>query len=246
MRYFLELAYFGKAYHGWQRQPNALSVQEVVEKSLETLLQRNCEIVGAGRTDSGVHARQIFAHFDTEDELNEVFLDRLNSLLPTDIAARSLKKVRSEAHARFDAVARAYQYQIVQHKDVFERETAFYVRKKLDVEKMNEAAKTLLQYRDFKCFSRSRTDVRTFNCEIMEAFFECTSTMLIFHISADRFLRNMVRAVVGTLIEIGNGKREVEEIHEIITSGDRSRAGASAPAHGLFLTAVEYPEKVFS
>ena len=245
MRYFLELAYFGKAYHGWQRQPNAISVQEIVENALSTLLQVHTEIVGAGRTDSGVHAKQIFAHFDTETTLAVNFNFRLNSLLPKDIAAQKLLQVKPEAHARFDALSRSYEYEIVQTKDVFAVDTAFYIKKELDVDKMNRAAAFLTGYSNFKCFSKSRTDVRTYNCKLENAFFEQHQGGLTFHIKADRFLRNMVRAIVGTLIEIGLGKMEVEFIHEVVKSGDRSKAGASVPAHGLFLTAVDYPKNIF-
>ena len=245
MRYFLELAYFGKAYHGWQRQPNALSVQEVVENALFTLFQNPIEVVGAGRTDAGVHARQIFAHFEVEDELQGEFLFRLNCLLPKDVAAKAVKKVTAEAHARFSAVSRSYEYHMVQEKDVFETETAFLVQRELNVQKMNEAAQILLKYKDFKCFSRSRTDVHTYNCELKSARWEVKGKKLIFHITSDRFLRNMVRAIVGTLVEIGLGKMEVEHIHRVVRSGSRSEAGASVPAHGLFLTAVEYPKEIF-
>lgn len=242
----MELAYFGKAYHGWQRQPNALSVQEVVEDSLSTLLQETIEIVGAGRTDSGVHAKQLFAHFDTEKELDQQFVFRLNSLLPKDIAAKDIFQVKSDAHARFDACSRSYEYHLVSTKDVFAIDTAYFVQKELDLEKMNEAAQILLEYRNFKCFSRSRTDVRTYNCTIAEAYWEKEKNILIFHIRADRFLRNMVRAIVGTLLQIGLGKMEVKEIHDIIRSEDRGEAGASVPAHGLFLTRVEYPKSIYS
>ena len=220
----MELEYFGKAYHGWQRQPNALSVQEVVEQSLGTLLQHKIEIIGAGRTDSGVHARQIFAHFDTEAELDEGFIFRINSLLPQDIAAKGLFKVSPEAHARFDAVSRSYEYHIVTRKDVFSTDTAYHIHKELDLEKMKMAAEILFGYTNFKCFSRSRTDVFTYNCMIKRAEWEQQEDRLIFHISADRFLRNMVRAIVGTLLQIGQGKMEVEGMHRIIKSEDRSKA----------------------
>ncbi len=246
MRYFLELEYFGKAYHGWQRQPNALSVQEVVEQSLSTLLQKKVEIIGAGRTDSGVHARQIFAHFNTEAELDEGFIFRTNSLLPQDIAAKGLFKVTPEAHARFDAVSRSYEYHIVTRKDVFSTDTAYHIYKELNIEKMNRAAEILLDYTNFKCFSRSRTDVFTYNCSIKRAEWEQQEDRLVFHISADRFLRNMVRAIVGTLLQIGLGKMEVEEMHRIIKSEDRSNAGASVPAHGLYLTRIIYPTGIFN
>ncbi|GAB2780856.1 tRNA pseudouridine(38-40) synthase TruA [Salinimicrobium soli] len=245
MRNFLELAYFGKAYHGWQRQPNAVSVQEVVEQALQTLLQENLEITGAGRTDAGVHAKQLYAHFDTSKPLGKNFLFRVNALLPKDIALVSVREVTPEAHARFDAVSRSYEYHIVKEKDVFSIDTAYWVKKELRVDEMNRAAKILLEYKDFKCFSRSRTDVKTYNCSIEHAFWETTNSGLVFHIKADRFLRNMVRAIVGTMLEIGQGKMEAENMHEIIRSGNRSEAGASVPAHGLFLTRIEYPQTIF-
>lgn len=246
MRYFLELEYFGKAYHGWQRQPNALSVQEVVEESLSTLLQQNVEIVGAGRTDAGVHARQIFAHFDAETLPEKELIFRMNSLLPEDISVKDLVQVTPDAHARFDAVSRSYEYHIVTRKDVFAIDTAYYIQKELDVEKMKAAANILLEYTNFKCFSRSRTDVFTYNCSIEKAAWEQREDKLIFHITADRFLRNMVRAIVGTLLQIGQGKIEVEEMHRIIKSEDRSKAGASVPAHGLYLTGIIYPKSIFN
>lgn len=246
MRYFVELEYFGKAYHGWQRQPNAVSVQQVVEEALSTLLQETVEIVGAGRTDSGVHARQIFAHFDSEADLSGEFRFRLNSLLPKDVSLKSLLKVKADAHARFHAVSRSYEYHIVTRKDVFATDTAFFVQRNVDVEKMNEAAKVLAEYKNFKCFSRSRTDVFTYNCKIKTAFWEQQEERLIFHITADRFLRNMVRAIVGTLLQIGLGKMDVQEMHRIIKSEDRSEAGASVPAHGLYLTKIEYPTSIYS
>ena len=245
MRYFLELEYFGKAYHGWQRQPTAISVQEVVENSLGTLLQEEIEIVGAGRTDAGVHARQIFAHFDSEVNLSREFIFRLNSLLPKDIAVKDLRHVKPEAHARFDATSRSYEYWITTHKNVFVTDSAHLVHRDLDVEKMNEAAQILLEYENFKCFSRSRTDVRTYNCRIDRAEWVQEREMIVFHITADRFLRNMVRAIVGTLLDIGQSKLEVKELHRIIKSENRSEAGASVPAHGLYLTGINYPESIF-
>ena len=245
MRYFLELAYLGSAYHGWQRQPNAVSVQEKVEDALSTLVRKPVEVVGAGRTDTGVHARQLYVHFDLQADPGPELIFKLNSLLPKDIAARSLHKMKPEAHARFDALSRTYEYHIVIEKDPFALESAYMVKRKPNVEKMNEAAGVLREYSDFKCFSRSRTDVKTYNCRIEKAYWENRGERLIFTIEADRFLRNMVRAVVGTLLERGLGKMEVEELHKIIASKNRSEAGASVPAHGLYLTKVEYPREIF-
>lgn len=241
----MELAYFGKAYHGWQRQPSARSVQEVVENAISTLLQEEIQIVGAGRTDAGVHAKQLFAHFDVESELPEDLVFRLNSFLPKDVAIGNIFRVKPEAHARFDATARSYEYHLVQKKDVFALGTAYWLKKDLDVGSMNEAAAILLNYKDFECFSRSRTDVRTYNCRISRAYWEQTDTGLIFHITADRFLRNMVRAIVGTLLQIGLGKKKVQTMHDIIRSKSRGEAGASVPAQGLFLTKIEYPKSIY-
>lgn len=245
MRYFIELSYNGKNYHGWQIQPNAISVQEVLERSLSTILRETIQVVGAGRTDAGVHATQIFAHFDIERSLEELHIThKLNSILPKDIAVKELFRVKEDAHARFDAVKRSYDYRIVAKKDAFLHEFTHYVRLPLSVEKMNEAAKILLDYTDFKCFSKSKTDVFTYNCKIEYAEWRAVGEELIFTISADRFLRNMVRAIVGTLLEIGLGKLDVADIHDIIKSKDRGKAGTSVPGHALYLTEVIYPETI--
>ncbi|MFD0861840.1 tRNA pseudouridine(38-40) synthase TruA [Sungkyunkwania multivorans] len=243
MRYFIELSYNGKNYHGWQSQPNAISVQEVIEKGLSTLYRRPIEILGAGRTDTGVHAKQMFAHFDSEN-LIEGLPYKLNAFLPPDIAIQDIFEVRSDAHARFDATERTYEYWITLEKNPFLTESAYWVKRSLDVNRMNEAVKELFNHRDFKCFSRSNTDVKTYHCDIKAAFWKQKDHGLIFTISADRFLRNMVRAVVGTLLDIGLGKLQVEDMKRIIESRDRSTAGASAPAKGLYLTRVVYPESI--
>ena len=245
MRYFLELTYNGKAYHGWQIQPNAISVQEVIEKTLSTLLNETISIVGAGRTDAGVHASQMFAHFDTEAEfVVKDFIYKLNSFLPKDIAINNMFSVKSDAHARFDALERTYLYRISLKKDVFNYENSFLLKQKTDLEKMNQAASILLQYTDFQCFSKSNTDVSTYNCNIMKAQWNIAGNELQFTIKADRFLRNMVRAIVGTLINVGLGKIEAEDLHTIIKSKNRSEAGFSVPAHGLYLTEVIYPDSI--
>lgn len=246
MRYFIELAYNGKAYHGWQIQPDAVSVQETLEKALHILLQQKIQVVGAGRTDTGVHASQYFAHFDGP-EISQLpnFIYKLNSVLPADIAIYNIFEVKADAHARFDALKRSYQYNIVQEKNPFETGTSHYVKNQLNVDKMNLAASVLLNYRDFKCFSRSKTDVKTYSCKIEKANWQQQGNKLIFYITADRFLRNMVRAVVGTLLEIGLEKMPVDKIHQIIKSRDRGKAGASVPAKGLFLTEIEYPSTIF-
>ncbi|WDO12553.1 tRNA pseudouridine(38-40) synthase TruA [Flavobacterium sp. WW92] len=242
MRYFIEFAYNGKNYHGWQQQPNAPSVQETLGKALSVLLRDTIEIMGAGRTDTGVHAKQMFAHFNVENSLDIDFLKaKLNSYLPKDIAIIHIHSVSDDAHARFDAVKRTYEYHINTIKDVFEEQHSWYFHQKLDIEKMNQAAKILFEFSDFQCFSKVNTDVKTFQCKIMEADWKQNDNKLIFTIAADRFLRNMVRAIVGTLVEVGIGKTSLEDFRKIIESKDRNQAGPSAPAHGLFLTKVEYP-----
>ena len=244
MRYFLELSYNGAAYHGWQNQPNAISVQEVIEKGLSTLLKQPVAIVGAGRTDAGVHASQMFVHLDFEAAFNDNIVYKLNALLPKDIAVHRIFKVKPEAHARFDAISRAYLYRISLHKNVFSFDQTYYVKQPLDIDKMNRAASILLAYRDFQCFSKSNTDVKTYYCNIMHAEWKMINNELQFIIKADRFLRNMVRAIVGTLLNIGLGKMDVEAMHDIIKSKNRSEAGYSVPAHALYLTEVTYPETI--
>ena len=243
----MELSYNGTAYHGWQRQPNALSVQQVLEEALTALLGTETTIVGAGRTDTGVHAKQLFAHFDTDISVDKAaeLAFRLNRFLPKDIAICAIRAVNREAHARFDAISRRYEYHITQKKDPFGSEFAYHFNMPLDVDAMNKAASILLNHTNFKCFSRSKTDVKTYDCEVKEAFWEQQGHQLIFHISANRFLRNMVRAVVGTLLDVGTGKCSLSGFQTILDSQDRSQAGSSAPAHGLFLTRVQYPNTIF-
>lgn len=245
MRYFIELSYNGAPFHGWQIQPNAISVQESIEKALSTLLREEISIIGAGRTDTGVHARFMAAHFNTKAsfEANDLVY-KLNSFLPETIAIHTIFEVTPEAHARFDAISRAYQYKVTTQKNPFETKSAYYINFNLDIERMNEAAKQMLKHTNFKCFSKSKTDVKTYNCKLFYAFWEKKDGILVFHISANRFLRNMVRAIVGTLIEIGKGKLELKDMDRIIASKNRSEAGYSVPAHGLYLTEVVYPENI--
>ncbi len=245
MRYFIELSYFGKSYHGWQNQPDSISVQEVLEENLSKVLRSKINIVGAGRTDAGVHAKQMFAHFDNLEEIDTSLLKyKLNSMLPKDVAIKEIFEVRVDAHARFDATSRSYEYHIVQEKDAFSRDFAWFLKHELNVGKMNDAAAVLKNYTNFQSFSKSRTDVKTYNCRIDHAAWKVEGERLVFHITADRFLRNMVRAVVGTLVEIGQNKYPVSHIHEVIESKDRGMAGTSVPAHGLYLTRIEYPENI--
>ena len=250
MRYFIELAYKGTNYHGWQYQPGADSVQETLNKALSLLLKTDIDIVGAGRTDTGVHAKQMFAHFDFESEVDvPQLVHKLNSFLPKDIAVFNILKVSDEAHARFDATKRTYEYHIHTMKDVFENDGSYQFQFPLNIDKMNEACQILFKHNDFECFSKVNTDVNTFNCVIFEANWtrgnpeasgKQNGNKLIFTIAADRFLRNMVRAIVGTMINIGIGKISLADFEKIIDSKDRSQAGFSVPAHGLYLTKIEY------
>jgi tRNA pseudouridine38-40 synthase len=246
-RYFLQLSYNGKNYHGWQVQPNAISVQEVIEKALSTILREEIQVVGAGRTDTGVHASFYMLHFDSQNESlqNENIVFRLNRFLPDDIAVQQIFQVKTDVHARFGAVSRTYNYYISTEKNPFETNSSYHFAQKLDIEKMNEAAKVLFDYTDFTSFARLHTDVKTNNCKIMQAEWKLNGTQLIFAIKADRFLRNMVRAIVGTLLEVGTGKITVSKFREIIEKKDRNVAGTSAPALGLFLVDVEYPVGIF-
>ncbi len=242
MRYFIQLSYFGKNYHGWQAQPNAISVQQELTYALSILLGMTIEIVGAGRTDSGVHAKDMYAHFDFPKEIDtENLVKRLNSFLPNDIAVYSIFKVADQAHARFDAIKRTYEYNIHLQKDAFKNDFSWFFYTEVDIEQMNKACKILFDYSDFQCFSKSNTDVFTYNCKISEAFWVRNNNDLVFTITADRFLRNMVRAIVGTLIGVGQHKISLEDFEEIIKSKNRSNAGFSVPAHGLYLTKVTYP-----
>lgn len=244
-RFFLEFSYAGTVYHGWQRQPNALSVQEVLEKALEVLLKQQTPLIASGRTDTGVHAKQMFAHFDAEINDVEQLIFRLNQFLPNDISVIRIREVIPEAHARFDALSRTYEYHLNNLKSPFVQGMSYSLYKPLDVEQMNKAALILLGYKDFECFSKAHTDVKTFLCNITKAVWEKSETGLVFTITANRFLRNMVRAIVGTLIEVGLGKKNIQEMHTVIESKNRSLAGYSVPAEGLFLTHIEYPNSIY-
>jgi len=243
LRYFVQFSYYGKKYHGWQKQPNAITVQEVMEHAFSLLLKEPILLTGAGRTDAGVHAREMYAHFNAQAAFNcEEIKYRLNAFLPEDIAVKAIFKVHGDAHARFDALEREYEYWVVQEKSPFLTNSAFYVKYPLNVEKMNQAATILVDHRDFECFSKSNTDVKTYICDVRSAHWEEQGDKLVFTIRADRFLRNMVRAIVGTLLDVGMGKSTLENLIAILESRDRSRAGVSVPAHGLYLTAIKYPE----
>jgi len=241
-RYFLEFSYHGARYFGWQIQPNAVSIQQEIQEKLSLLLQKEIEIVGAGRTDTGVHAKQMFAHLDAELDLTDPnFIKRLNSFLPKNIAIHQIHLVPNDAHARFDATHRTYEYWIHQFKNPFLDGLSWHVAKELDLDKMNEAGKILMQYDDFECFSKTHTDVKTFFCKVSVCEWQKQEERLVFTIQADRFLRNMVRAIVGTMMDIGTHKIPVQQMHDIIQSKNRGKAGFSVPAHGLYLTQVTYP-----
>lgn len=241
MRYCIEFSYSGKNYFGFQIQPGEISVQEVLEKALSTILREKVKITGAGRTDTGVHAKKMFAHFDFEKELSENFSYQMNSFLPKDVAVKRIFRVKDDFHARFDATFRTYEYFISLEKNPFTQDSAWQMwKRKLDVEKMNEACKFLFQHEDFTSFSKLHTQNKTNNCKIFSAFWEQNNSELKFTISADRFLRNMVRAIVGTMVEIGNGKLQPEDLNRIIEEKNRNSAGTSAPAQGLFLVDVGY------
>lgn len=245
-RYFLYLAYNGSRYHGWQVQPNGVTVQECLEKSLALLLGRMTPVTGAGRTDTGVHARLMVAHLDTEQPLSstEEFSVRLDRMLPADITIYKTVPVRPDAHARFDALDRTYQYHLIDRKDPFGGQYAWRCHG-LDAEQMNRASEWLLRYTDFTSFSKLHTDVKTNNCRVMEAGWMQEGEEWVFTIKADRFLRNMVRAIVGTLADVGRGKLSPDDFRRVIEARDRGKAGTSAPAQGLFLTDISYPESVF-
>lgn len=249
-RYFIELAYDGTNYHGWQIQPNAVSVQEMLNKALSTLLRQPVETLGCGRTDTGVHAKEFYAHFTPQPPEGgaNVLTDSpfrglggLNALLPYDIAVKRIIPVHPEAHARFDATSRSYQYHIHFHKDPFKTKYSWLLKDKPDIRSMNAAANVLMEYIDFSCFSKSNTQVFTNNCKVTRAEWVEQEDGIVFHITADRFLRNMVRAIVGTLMMVGKGEMQPEGIRQIIESKSRSNAGTSVPACGLYLTKIEYP-----
>jgi tRNA pseudouridine38-40 synthase len=241
LRYFIKLAYNGTQYHGWQYQPNAASVQETMNKAFSTILNSEISLMGAGRTDTGVHAKEMYAHFDFETPFDiKSLIHKLNSFLPKDIVIYDILPVSDEAHTRFDATKRTYEYHINTFKDAFLQEQSWYFHQKLDLDLMNEAAKSLLKHTDFQCFSKVNTDVNTFDCSIFEAYWKQENEKLIFTISANRFLRNMVRSIVGTLINIGLHKITLDDFETIIKNKNRDKAGFSVPAHGLYLTKIEY------
>ena len=261
MRFFITFTYNGTNYCGWQRQPNGVAVQEELEKALTTILRTPIEVVGAGRTDAGVHALNMVAHFDVADDIiakmnksvdckpltidYNRLINNLNSLLPYDIAVKNIERVNDEAHARFDALSRKYEYHIITSKNPFLKEQACRLHFPLNIELMNEAAKVLFEYEDFTSFSKLHTDVKTNNCTIMEAYWTERGEELVFTIKANRFLRNMVRAIVGTLMEVGRKRMTIDGFRQVIEAKNRCSAGHSVPACGLYFIEAEYPENIY-
>ncbi len=247
-RYFIFISYKGTSYHGWQVQPNSVTVQKIMDEALCTILEEVISTTGAGRTDTGVHALVFCAHFESEKgDLadGQKLSHRLNSFLPKDISVSKIIKVRPDAHARFSALSRTYKYFIIRTKDPFREESSWHLYGELDINKMNEASDLLFKYHDFTSFSKLHTDVKTNLCTILYAKWEESEGQLIFTIKADRFLRNMVRAIVGTMVDIGTGKLSSDDFESILLAKDRCKAGKSAPAKGLFLTDIEYPAGIF-
>ena len=246
MRYFVEVAYNGTNYAGWQSQNNATGVQAVIEESISKLLREPIKIIGSGRTDTGVHCEQQFFHCDIEKEFDaQNLVLRLNSLLPKDISIYSIRKVKPEASARYNAIERTYHYRITRKKNPFVEGLAWHYFKTADIKTMNKAAALLLGKHDFECFSKVKTDVNNFMCDIKIASWVEKNDTLEFTITANRFLRGMVRAIVGTLLDVGSGKISVSDFQAIIKSKDRKQAGANVPPYGLYLTKVKYPAGIF-
>jgi tRNA pseudouridine38-40 synthase len=246
-RYFIKLSFKGTNYHGWQIQPNASTIQQVLNEDLSLLLGEKIKVTGCGRTDAGVHARVFYAHFDCSsgEPLEPGFPFRINGKLPGDIAIHQVKPVIHDAHARFDAISRSYEYHISLIKDVFNSECSHYIYGELDYSSMQQAGEVLKDYTDFTSFSRVDTDTKTNLCRIREARWDIYPDQLVFTIQADRFLRNMVRSIVGTMLDIGFGRIGLNDFRKIIENRNRSDAGTSAPARGLFLTDVQYPPETF-
>ncbi len=241
-RYFVEIAYDGSNYHGWQIQPNAITVQQMVNEAISRILQdKSINVVGCGRTDTGVHASQYFCHFETKKPVREDFAFRLNAVLPDDIVSRRHFEVDLNQHARFDASSRAYQYHVINVPNPFKRQYTYLIRHDLDFEGMNLAAQSLIGEKDFTSFSKVHTDTLNNNCHVTFAKWRNDKDTWVFEIKANRFLRNMVRAVVGTLLEVGSGKMNGQDFENVIHAKDRCAAGKSVPGNALFLTQIKYP-----
>ena len=244
-RYFLEVSYKGTNYSGFQIQQNANSIQAEIEKAFQILQKEKIDLTGSSRTDTGVHALQNFFHFDFEGEINPHFVYKMNAILPDDIVLEKLMPVDHEAHCRFDAISREYKYFIYRHKDPFLEDRAFYFPYKLNIELMQQAAAMIRTYRDFTSFSKRNTQVRTFNCHIMASDWQWEDECLVFYVTADRFLRGMVRALVATMLKIGRGKMTIAEFKNVVEEKDCSKASFAAPSQGLFLMRVNFPKNYF-
>jgi len=244
-RYFLEVSYKGTNYSGFQIQQNANSIQAEIEKAFQILQKEKIDLTGSSRTDTGVHALQNFFHFDFEGEINPHFVYKMNAILPDDIVLEKLMPVDHEAHCRFDAISREYKYFIYRHKDPFLEDRAFYFPYKLNIELMQQAAAMIRTYRDFTSFSKRNTQVKTFNCHIMASDWQSEDECLVFYVTADRFLRGMVRALVATMLKIGRGKMTIAEFKNVIEEKDCSKASFAAPSQGLFLMRVNFPKNYF-
>ncbi len=244
MRYFIDISYDGSNYHGWQIQPNADTVQHQINLAFSTILNQEINVLGAGRTDTGVHAKKMIAHFDTNQTIDfEKFKYRINGFLKNDISINDIYKVKDDAHARFSAISRTYEYCVSRTKNPFSV-NSYFLTKNLDVESMKKACKFLYGNHDYTSFAKLHSENYTNNCEVFIANWKEDENLLIFTIKANRFLRNMVRAIVGTLIEIGEGKISFSDIETILMSKDRAKAGYSVPANGLSLVDVEYPKDI--
>ncbi|MBO3700381.1 tRNA pseudouridine(38-40) synthase TruA [Roseivirga sp. E12] len=245
-RYFIDISYNGSNYHGWQVQANARTVQGEFQECLSKVLRVPTEIMGSGRTDTGVHAKQQIAHFESDEPIDTKDLAyKLNSILPDTAAVQEIRGVKADAHARFDATERAYQYFINKKKSPFYSGLSYYFSQPLDLNLMNEAAKELIGKQDFESFSKVKTEVNNFICTVTRAEWIIENDQLVFHVRANRFLRGMVRALVGTLLDVGQQKITVEDFVNIIKAKDRKVAGRAVPPHGLFLTEVKYPESIY-
>lgn len=245
MRYFLEVSYKGTAYSGFQSQHNTgATVQAEIEKAILVLQKQPVALTGSSRTDAGVHALQNYFHFDYNDQLHHQFLYKMNAILPADIVVRKLIPVSAEAHCRFDAISRAYKYFLYRRKDPFLQDRAFYFPYKLDIEKMQDAAAILKEYRDFTSFSKRNTQVKTFECNIMESEWLREDECLVYRVKANRFLRGMVRALTATMLQVGRGKLSIDEFRAVISAKDCTRASFAVPAHGLFLAGVEFGPEI--
>ena len=245
MRYFIDISYFGKNYHGWQTQENAITIQEILDKSLSTILKTEIKSLGSGRTDTGVHAISQVAHFDFNGNIIENFLYRINSLLPRDISINSINGVKENISARFDAISREYIYKIHTRKSPFLNGYSYYYKRDIDIELLNKACDIIKKFKDFQAFSKVKTDVNNYNCNVSYAAIEKENNSYFFKVTSNRFLRGMVRAIMGTLFEINENKIELEFLEDIIIKKERKLAGPSVPAHGLYLNKVLYEEDIY-